>query len=159
MAGCIFALSGMIMEISVSTAEQLRLTSAEFELIKQKLGRNPNFTELCSFSAMWSEHCSYKNSIKWLKTLPREGRRMTVSAGEENAGLMDLGDGYSVVFKIVANGFGYWLTTGFQISLARRGSFFVIITGVTYSPSASMHPNRKSSEMPYRFKMVITFLL
>jgi phosphoribosylformylglycinamidine synthase II len=90
----------MIMEISVSTAEQLRLTSAEFELIKQKLGRNPNFTELCSFSAMWSEHCSYKNSIKWLKTLPREGKRMTVSAGEENAGLMDLGDGYSVVFKI-----------------------------------------------------------
>ena len=88
------------MEITEGTAERLRLTKDEFELIKQKLGRVPNFTELCSFSAMWSEHCSYKNSIKWLKTLPREGKRMLVKAGEENAGLMDIGDGFSVVFKI-----------------------------------------------------------
>lgn len=88
------------MEITSTTAEQLRLTAEEFELIKQKLGRTPNFTELCCFSAMWSEHCSYKNSIKWLKTLPREGKKMLVKAGEENAGLMDIGDGYGVVFKI-----------------------------------------------------------
>jgi len=88
------------MEITVKTAEQLRLTAQEFELIKQKLGRTPNFNELCCFSAMWSEHCSYKNSIKWLKTLPREGQKMLVKAGEENAGLMDIGDGYGVVFKI-----------------------------------------------------------
>ncbi len=88
------------MDITVKTAEQLRLTAEEFELIKQKLGRTPNFNELCSFSAMWSEHCSYKNSIKWLKTLPREGKKMLVKAGEENAGLMDIGDGYGVVFKI-----------------------------------------------------------
>ncbi|ANH80103.1 phosphoribosylformylglycinamidine synthase II [Niabella ginsenosidivorans] len=88
------------MEITVKTAEQLRLTKEEFELIKQKLGRTPNFNELCAFSAMWSEHCSYKNSIKWLKTLPREGGRMLVAAGEENAGLMDIGDGLGVVFKI-----------------------------------------------------------
>ncbi|MEP7278163.1 MAG: phosphoribosylformylglycinamidine synthase subunit PurL [Bacteroidota bacterium] len=88
------------MEITASTAAQLRLTAEEFELIKQKLGRIPNFTELCCFSAMWSEHCSYKNSIKWLKTLPREGKKMLVKAGEENAGLMDIGDGYGVVFKI-----------------------------------------------------------
>jgi len=88
------------MEISVKTAEQLRLTGEEFELIKKKLGRTPNFTELCAFSAMWSEHCSYKNSIKWLKTLPREGKKMLVKAGEENAGLMDIGDGFGVVFKI-----------------------------------------------------------
>jgi phosphoribosylformylglycinamidine synthase subunit PurL len=87
-------------EITLKTAEQLRLTAEEFELIKQKLGRTPNFTELCTFSAMWSEHCSYKNSIKWLKTLPRDGKRMLVKAGEENAGLMDIGDGYGVVFKI-----------------------------------------------------------
>ena len=79
------------MEITVKTAEQLRITPEEFELIKQKLGRTPNFTELCSFSAMWSEHCSYKNSIKWLKTLPRDGKKMLVKAGEENAGLMDIG--------------------------------------------------------------------
>lgn len=88
------------MEVTVKTAQQLRLTEEEFELIKQKLGRTPNFTELCAFSGMWSEHCSYKNSIKWLKTLPREGGKMLVKAGEENAGLMDIGDGYGVVFKI-----------------------------------------------------------
>ncbi|HVZ56638.1 MAG TPA: phosphoribosylformylglycinamidine synthase subunit PurL [Chitinophagaceae bacterium] len=88
------------MEVTVKTAQQLRLTPEEFELIKQKLGRTPNFNELCAFSGMWSEHCSYKNSIKWLKTLPREGGRMLVKAGEENAGLMDIGDGLGVVFKI-----------------------------------------------------------
>jgi phosphoribosylformylglycinamidine synthase subunit PurL len=89
-----------IMEINVKTAAQLRLTEEEFELIKTKLGRLPNFNELCAFSAMWSEHCSYKNSIKWLKTLPREGKKMLVKAGEENAGLMDIGNGFGVVFKI-----------------------------------------------------------
>ena len=88
------------MEINVKTAQQLRLTEEEFELIKQKLKRTPNFTELCAFSGMWSEHCSYKNSIKWLKTLPRDGGRMLVAAGEENAGLMDMGNGFGVVFKI-----------------------------------------------------------
>ncbi|HNP24308.1 MAG TPA: phosphoribosylformylglycinamidine synthase subunit PurL [Panacibacter sp.] len=88
------------MEVTVKIAEELRLTAEEFELIKQKLGRTPNFTELCAFSGMWSEHCSYKNSIKWLKTLPRDGGRMLVAAGEENAGLMDMGNGFGVVFKI-----------------------------------------------------------
>ncbi len=88
------------MEITANTAAQLRITEEEFELIRQKLKRTPNFNELCAFSGMWSEHCSYKNSIKWLKTLPREGKHMLVKAGEENAGLMDIGDGYGVVFKI-----------------------------------------------------------
>lgn len=88
------------MEVTAKTAKQLRLTEEEFELIKKKLGRTPNFNELCAFSGMWSEHCSYKNSIKWLKTLPRDGARMLVAAGEENAGLMDIGEGYGVVFKI-----------------------------------------------------------
>ena len=88
------------MEITVQTAQQLRLTAEEFEQITRNLGRIPNFTELCAYSAMWSEHCSYKNSIKWLKTLPREGSRMLVKAGDENAGVMDIGDGLGVVFKI-----------------------------------------------------------
>ena len=88
------------MEITAHTAAQLRITEEEFELIRSKLGRTPNFTELCAFSGMWSEHCSYKNSIKLLKTLPRDGKKMLVKAGEENAGLMDIGDGYGVVFKI-----------------------------------------------------------
>lgn len=88
------------MEITYSTAEKLGLTKEEFEKIIEILGRIPNFTELSAYSVMWSEHCSYKNSIKWLKTLPREGSRLLVKAGEENAGLMDIGDGLGVVFKI-----------------------------------------------------------
>ncbi len=88
------------MQIHQATLDQLRLTTEEYEMIVEKLGREPNFNELCAFSGMWSEHCSYKNSIKLLKTLPRDGEKMLVAAGEENAGLMDLGDGYGVVFKI-----------------------------------------------------------
>ena len=98
--GVRYSISFAAMDITAKTAAQLRLTEEEFELIKTKLGRTPNFNELCAFSAMWSEHCSYKNSIKWLKTLPREGGRMLVKAGEENAGLMDIGDGWGLVFKI-----------------------------------------------------------
>jgi phosphoribosylformylglycinamidine synthase len=71
----------MSMEITAKTAQQLRLTEEEFELIKKKLGRTPNFNELCAFSGMWSEHCSYKNSIKWLKTLPREGGKDVGESG------------------------------------------------------------------------------
>lgn len=85
---------------TVETAKQLGLTEEEFGLIGQVLGRIPNFTELAAYSVMWSEHCSYKNSIKWLKTLPREGKKLLVKAGEENAGLADIGDGLGVVFKI-----------------------------------------------------------
>src|SRR5665213_1298151 len=88
------------METTVETAEKLGLTKEEFEKIVQILGRIPNFTELSAYSVMWSEHCSYKNSIKWLKTLPKEGSRLLVKAGEENAGLMDIGGGLGVVFKI-----------------------------------------------------------
>jgi phosphoribosylformylglycinamidine synthase len=64
------------------------------------LQREPNFTELCAYSGMWSEHCSYKNSIVWLKTLPKEGPHMLAKAGEENAGLVDIGDGLACAFKI-----------------------------------------------------------
>lgn len=90
----------IIMEITFEIAEKLRLKKDEFERIITILGRLPNFTELSAYSVMWSEHCSYKNSIKWLKTLPREGSKLLVKAGEENAGLMDIGDGLGVVFKI-----------------------------------------------------------
>ncbi|MDE3183584.1 MAG: phosphoribosylformylglycinamidine synthase subunit PurL [Bacteroidota bacterium] len=88
------------MEITFEMAEKLGLKKDEFEKIVEILGRVPNFTELSAYSVMWSEHCSYKNSIKWLKTLPREGSRLLVKAGDENAGLMDIGDGLGVVFKI-----------------------------------------------------------
>src|SRR5512136_1588405 len=76
------------------------LTPEEYDRIKKILGREPNFTELGVFSVMWSEHCSYKNSIALLKTLPREGSALLAKAGEENAGAVDIGDGLAVVFKI-----------------------------------------------------------
>jgi phosphoribosylformylglycinamidine synthase II len=85
---------------TVETAKQLGLLPEEFEKIKAVLGRVPNFTELSIYSVMWSEHCSYKNSIKWLKTLPRKGKHLLVEAGEENAGLVDLGEGLACAFKI-----------------------------------------------------------
>lgn len=81
-------------------AKQLGLLETEFEEICNILGRTPNFTELSTYSVMWSEHCSYKNSIRWLKTLPRSGARTLVEAGEENAGLIDIGDGLACAFKI-----------------------------------------------------------
>jgi phosphoribosylformylglycinamidine synthase II len=85
---------------TVETAKKLGLLPEEFERIKEILGRTPNFTELSIFSVMWSEHCSYKNSITWLKTLPKKGSKMLVEAGEENAGLVDIGDGLACAFKI-----------------------------------------------------------
>jgi phosphoribosylformylglycinamidine synthase len=85
---------------TVETAKQLGLLPEEFEKIKQVLGRVPNFNELSIYSVMWSEHCSYKNSIKWLKTLPRKGPHLLAEAGEENAGLVDLGEGLACAFKI-----------------------------------------------------------
>lgn len=85
---------------TVETAKKLGLLPEEFEKIKEILGRTPNFTELSIYSVMWSEHCSYKNSISWLKTLPKEGPHMLAKAGEENAGLVDIGDGLGCAFKI-----------------------------------------------------------
>src|SRR5215469_11065282 len=76
------------------------LTGEEFKRIKKILGREPNFTELGIFSVMWSEHCSYKNSKKELKKFPIAGANILVKAGEENAGVVDIGDGWAVAFKI-----------------------------------------------------------
>ncbi len=81
-------------------AREHGLSDDEFNRILEILGREPNYVELGIFSVMWSEHCSYKSSIKMLKTFPREGSRLLVEAGEENAGLVDLGDGLATAFKI-----------------------------------------------------------
>ena len=89
-----------IKEATLDQALDLGLLKEEFEKIKNILGRTPNFTEMSIFSVMWSEHCSYKNSIKWLKKLPKDGPHMLVKAGEENAGLVDIGDGLACAFKI-----------------------------------------------------------
>lgn len=87
-------------EATVEQATELGLLASEFEMIKGILGRTPNFTETAVYSVMWSEHCSYKNSILWLKKLPKDGPHMLVKAGEENAGLVDIGGGLGCAFKI-----------------------------------------------------------
>ncbi len=87
-------------EATLEQAVELGLRPDEFEMIKEILGRTPNFTETSVYSVMWSEHCSYKNSIYWLKQLPKEGPHMLVKAGEENAGMVDIGNGLGCVFKI-----------------------------------------------------------
>ncbi|MGB0309640.1 MAG: phosphoribosylformylglycinamidine synthase subunit PurL [Candidatus Puniceispirillaceae bacterium] len=86
-------------EMSFSDAEQMGLSFEEWQLILTRLGRTPNLCELGIFSAMWSEHCSYKSSKKWLKTLPTEGAQVIQGPGE-NAGVVDIGDGLAAVFKI-----------------------------------------------------------
>jgi len=86
--------------VTSELVKQHGLTPEEFERIKTILGREPNFTELGIFSVMWSEHCSYKNSRKELKKFPTTGRDILVKAGEENAGVVDIGDGWAVAFKM-----------------------------------------------------------
>ena len=86
-------------EMSFSDAEQMGLSFEEWQLILKRLERTPNLCELGIFSAMWSEHCSYKSSKKWLKTLPTEGEQVIQGPGE-NAGVVDIGDGLAAVFKI-----------------------------------------------------------
>ena len=87
-------------EVTPALAAEHGLSAEEYGNICAILGRTPSITELGIFSVMWSEHCSYKNSIAVLKTLPRDGGRLLTSAGEENAGLVDIGDNLAVAFKI-----------------------------------------------------------
>lgn len=84
----------------LETAKKLGLLESEYDKVREILGRTPNFTELSIYAVMWSEHCSYKNSITWLKKLPKDSPRMLAKAGEENAGLVDIGDGLACSFKI-----------------------------------------------------------
>ncbi|MCE9596839.1 MAG: phosphoribosylformylglycinamidine synthase subunit PurL [Spirochaetia bacterium] len=87
-------------EITLADAIDHGLTEEEFVKIQEYLGRKPTVTELGIYSGLWSEHCSYKNSILLLKTLPTESSRLAAKTGEENAGALDIGDGLCVVFKI-----------------------------------------------------------
>jgi len=88
------------LEVTLELALEHGMTAEEYRWMLDELGRQPTLTELGIYSVMWSEHCSYKNSIAVLKTLPREGGALLVGAGEENAGLVDIGDGLAVAFKI-----------------------------------------------------------
>lgn len=90
-------------QVTVQTALNLGITEDEFRSIVDILGRIPNFIEISIFSVMWSEPCSYKNSILWLKTMPRDGGRLLTGAGEENARLVDIGEGLACAFKIVSH--------------------------------------------------------
>jgi phosphoribosylformylglycinamidine synthase subunit PurL len=87
--------------VTVETAKhrELGLTDSEFELIVEKMGREPNVVELAMFSLLWSEHCAYKHSRKLLRQLPTEGERVVMGPGE-NAGAVDVGNGYAVAFKV-----------------------------------------------------------
>lgn len=87
-------------EITPEIIAKHGITPEEYERILTILGREPNFTELGVFSVMWSEHCSYKNSKRELKKFPTTGDRVLVKAGEENAGVIDIGDGWGIAFKM-----------------------------------------------------------
>ncbi len=87
-------------QITLETAQNLGLSEAEFQQIIIIMGRVPDFTELSIFSVMWSEYCSNKNSIYWLKTVPRAGSRLLASSEEEDAKLVDIGDGWACAFNL-----------------------------------------------------------
>ncbi len=87
-------------EINIDVVKEHGLSELEYDNIVVVLGRRPNYVELGVYSVMWSEHCSYKSSIKMIKTLPRSGGRLLVDAGEENAGLVDIGDDLAISFKM-----------------------------------------------------------
>lgn len=87
------------MSTETSRHRELGLTDAEFALIVEKLGREPNGVELAMFSLLWSEHCAYKHSRKLLRRLPTEGERVVMGPGE-NAGAVDVGEGFAVAFKV-----------------------------------------------------------
>lgn len=87
-------------EVTLELVKQHGLNEEEYGMILKILNRKPTYTELGIFSVMWSEHCSYKNSIAILKTFPRDGASLLAKAGEENAGAVDIGNGLAVIFKI-----------------------------------------------------------
>jgi phosphoribosylformylglycinamidine synthase II len=86
--------------ITPELVQKHNLTPEEFSHAKEILGREPSYTELGIFSVMWSEHCSYKNTKPLLKTFPTKSAKILVGAGEENAGIIDIGDGIAIAFKI-----------------------------------------------------------
>lgn len=88
----IVILTGGLTRVTPKLVAQHGLTLEEYERIRGILGREPNFTELGIFSVMWSEHCSHKSSIPWLRNLPQEGEKLLAKAGEENAGAMEIGN-------------------------------------------------------------------
>ena len=123
--------------IDLDVAKEHGLSEEEYTKIIEILGREPNYVELGIFSVMWSEHCSYKSSIKMLKTLPRDGERLLVGAGEENAGLVEVAI-YNVTGQRVATlhnditSAGYHTYT-FDAQNLSSGQYFVRVTAPGFS--------------------------
>ena len=88
------------MPVDQALLDEVALSREEYELIVQRLGREPNLVELGMFGSLWSEHCGYKNSKPLLKLFPTEGEHVLVQAGQENAGVVDIGDGFAIAMKI-----------------------------------------------------------
>ncbi|CAN5406533.1 phosphoribosylformylglycinamidine synthase subunit PurL [soil metagenome] len=153
------------MNVDLKTAKELGLSEEEYQKILDCLGRTPTYTELGIFSVMWSEHCSYKNSILRLKTLPREGKNLLVSAGDENAGLVDIGEGLAIAFKIeshnhpsavepyqgAATGVGGILRDIFTMGARPIAALNSLRFGVLNSDL----PEHKSERVKYLFKNVV----
>src|SRR3972149_4842440 len=88
------------MPVSKEVLDQVALSQAEYEMIVERLGREPNYVEIGLFGSLWSEHCGYKHSKLLLKQLPSQSPRLLVRPGEENAGVVDIGDGLAIVMKV-----------------------------------------------------------
>ncbi len=150
----------MATDVKVNTelAKEMGLTSGEFDKIKKLLGRDPNFTELGVFSAMWSEHCSYKNSRKLFKLFPTGGKRVLVGAGEENSGIVDIGDGIGVAFKIESHNHPSAIEP-FEASATGIGGCLRDIFTIGARPVAGMGAlrfgNLDSKKVKFLFKEVI----
>src|SRR5659263_644060 len=124
--------------------EELGLTSDEYERIKEVLGREPNKVELGMYSVMWSEHCSYKSSKEQLRKLPTEGPRILLGPGE-NAGVVDIGDGYAVCFKLESHNHPSAVEP-FQGAATGVGGIVRDIFTMGARPIASLYPVRVGSQ-------------
>lgn len=145
-------------EITPDLVKKHGLTESEYDRIIELIGRKPNFTELGCFSVMWSEHCSYKNSIALLKTLPREGDMLLAEAGEENAGLVDIGDGFAVAFKIESHNHPSAIEP-YQGAATGVGGILRDIFTMGARPVASLNSlrfgNLENSRVKYLFRNVV----
>jgi phosphoribosylformylglycinamidine synthase II len=144
--------------VTLQLALEHGLIEDEYNRIIKILGREPTYTELGIFSVMWSEHCSYKNSILLLKTLPRTGGRLLVGAGEENAGLVDIGDGLAIAFKIESHNHPSAVEP-YQGAATGVGGIMRDIFTMGARPIAALNSlrfgNLKDERVKYLFKQVV----
>lgn len=145
-------------QVNLDLALEHGLSKEEYERILEILGRVPTYTELGIYSVMWSEHCSYKNSILLLRTLPKAGSRVLIEAGEENAGLVDIGDGLAVAFKIESHNHPSAIEP-YQGAATGVGGIMRDIFTMGARPIAALNPLRfgrlSDPKSRYLFKQVV----